>query len=341
MSIPDENTDGSPLPDPNYGGQFQDQAIDGVLPEGEIIVTYEAITGTFADGTSYSLRQPTYTFTNLNYGPMHDDVMMSPRVANQMIGLGLLEAIAEETLLAMADPDDADGDGISGRVNIVWDYVNNTQAVGRFGWKANQPSLLQQVAGAFLGDIGITTHVFPNVNCSAVQIECQDALNGGVHEIDDDDLMKVVIYSSSLAVPMQRNWDGPQVQQGQQIFEDINCDACHIPTIETGTHPQFDVYSNQTIHPYTDLLLHDMGEGLADSRPDFDATGTEWRTPPLWGIGLIETVNGHTYYLHDGRARNLTEAIIWHGGEGAASRDAFLELNEEQRAAVIAFLESL
>lgn len=341
LSIPERDLAGGYLPDPIYGGQFQDNAIEGVAVEGSLRIEYTEIAGTFADGTAYSLREPTYYLEDLNYGDLHPDVMMSPRVAPQMIGMGLLEAIDEQTMLDLADPNDVNQDGISGRPNYVWDTLNSQISVGRFGWKANEPTVQQQVAGAFNGDVGITTGIFQHDHCTEVQVDCLNAPNGGDSEITDDDLGKVVIYSSSLAVPAQRNYDDLEVIRGSEIFAEAGCSLCHIPTLETGLHPTLPIFSNQVIHPYTDLLLHDMGEGLADNRPDYQANGQEWRTPPLWGIGLFETVNGHTYYLHDGRARNLTEAIIWHGGEGQAARDYFLELSADDRAALIAFLESL
>lgn len=341
LSIPGKDFHHAPLPEPTYGGQLQDQGVPGVAAEGMVQIAYEEITGKFADGTPYSLRAPTYTFTDLAYGEPQGEMMTSPRVANQMIGLGLLEAVPEETLLALADPTDRDGDGISGRPNYVWDAYNNRMALGRFGWKANQPHLLQQVAGAFAGDIGITTHLFPAVDCALPQQECQAAPNGGEPEIDDDDFLKVVLYSSSLAVPARRNVEDPQVLQGKAVFNGSGCASCHTPKLATGIHPTIPALSHQTIYPYTDLLLHDMGEGLADDRPDFQATGTEWRTPPLWGIGLFETVNGHTNYLHDGRARNLMEAILWHGGEAEAAKAAVLQLSPADREALLAFLNSL
>ena len=341
LSIPGKGFHGEPLPEPNYGGQLQDQAIDGIEAEGLLQIEYTEIEGEFADGTPYSLHQPTVTFTDLAYGDMHPEVLTSPRVANQMIGLGLLEAIPEDVLLANADPNDVDGDGISGRPNLVWDAYNNQTAIGRFGWKANQPHLLQQVAGAFLGDLGITSDLNPNQNCAAASVGCADAIHGGEPEIIADDLHKVVLYSSSLAVPAQRNPDDPQVLKGEEIFMSSGCGDCHTPQFETGIHPTIPALSNQTIRPYTDLLLHDMGDGLADGRPDFAATGNEWRTPPLWGIGLFETVNGHTTYLHDGRARNLMEAILWHGGEAEAAKENVLNLTKSEREALIAFLESL
>jgi CxxC motif-containing protein (DUF1111 family) len=341
LSIPERGENNANLPDPVYGGQFQEGAIQDVLPEGSIQIDYTEVPGTFADGRPYTLRQPTYTFTDLNYGAMHPDAMVSPRVASQMIGLGLLEVVPEETLLALADPDDVNGDGISGRSNTVWDLATNQVDIGRFGWKANQPTILQQVAEAFNGDIGITTSFVPSQNCAPAETVCAGIPDGGVPEMPDDDLLKVVLYSSVLAVPAQRDYDDPQVQRGTEIFAEAQCQSCHLPTLQTGTHPTIPALSDQEIHPYTDLLLHDMGAGLADNRPDFDATGSEWRTPPLWGIGLVETVNGHTNYLHDGRARNLLEAVLWHDGEARASRDAVLGLSQADVDALVAFLRSL
>ncbi len=341
LSVPGSDMHGAPAAEPNYGGQLQDEAIMGVESEGAFQVSYTEVPFTFPDGETMMLRQPTYTFSNLNYGELHPELMVSPRVANQMIGMGLLEAVPADTLLAQADPTDRDDDGISGRPNMVWDAFNNQMAIGRFGWKANQPTVLQQTAGAFLGDMGITTPLFPDENCTVMQTNCQTAAHGGEPEIDPDDFLKVVLYASSLAVPARRNWDDAQVVQGKKLFEEIGCSKCHTAELETGVHPTIPALSHQTIRPYTDLLLHDMGEGLADGRPDFQATGSEWRTPPLWGIGLIETVNGHTTLLHDGRARNMLEAILWHGGESEAVRDAFTELTAEERAALLAFLDSL
>lgn len=341
LSIPQRDLYGGYLPEPIYGGQFQSLALQDVNAEGVVHIEYEEIAGTFGDGTPYSLRRPTYVLNDLAYGEMHPETMVSPRIANQIIGLGLLEAIPEETLLSYADPTDRDGDGISGRPNLVWDVINSQMAIGRFGWKANQPTVAQQVAGAFNGDMGITTGVFPHQNCTQAQTDCLETIHGGEPEIIDDDLLKVVLYSSVLAVPAQRDYDDPQVQRGEELFNAIGCASCHIPQMETGIHPTIPALSHQTIHAYTDLLLHDMGAGLADNRPDYQASGSEWRTPPLWGIGLFETVNGHTYYLHDGRARNLTEAILWHGGEAQTARDTFANLSAEDRAALVAFLNSL
>jgi CxxC motif-containing protein (DUF1111 family) len=341
LGIPGLGPDGGNAAHLAYGGQLQDQAVSGVPAEGRIVVEYVEIPGTLPDGTPYSLRKPTYRIAELGYGELGPDVLVSPRVAPQVIGMGLLEAVPEEEILSRADPLDEDGDGISGRPNRVWDVALAATVVGRFGWKANQPTVRQQVAGAFAGDMGISTSLFAVPECTASQELCLSAPNGGSPEILDEDLEKVVLYASSLAVPAFRDPENSDVRRGMRLFDEIGCVGCHTPMLSTGSHPTIPALSGQTIHPYTDLLLHDMGSELADERPDFEATGREWRTPPLWGIGLIPTVNRHAYYLHDGRARGLTEAILWHGGEGQASRDRFAALSVEARAALVRFLESL
>ena len=338
LSIP--GSDG-PVDEPNYGGQLQDRAILGVPVEGRIGIEYQELLGTYPDGTEYSLRSPVYNIEDPQFGPLHPELMISPRVAPANIGMGLLEAIPDEVILALADPDDSDKDGITGRANYVWDVRNGKLVLGRFGWKANQPSVEQQVAGAFLGDIGITSSLFPEENCPAAQSACGEAPNGGDPEIPEDRLKKVTIYTQTLAVPAMRNVDDDEVKQGARLFVQSQCSACHTPRYETGDIHPLEPLRGQAIYPYTDLLLHDMGEGLADHRPDGLATGTEWRTPPLWGIGLVETVNGHTFFLHDGRARNLEEAVLWHDGEARESRDNFMVLTLEERNALIKFLGSL
>ncbi len=340
LSIPGTDATGAPLPDPNYGGQLQDRAIRQIPPEGRLILSYTEIPGTYADGQPYTLLSPRYDFEDLAFGPLHSDLMFSPRIAPAVFGAGLLEAIPERVILAQADPEDADDDGISGRSNMVWNWRQGKATLGRFGWKANQPTVEQQVAAAFLGDIGITSPLFPEENCPPIQTSCQSAPNGGAPELPAERLQKITFYNRTLAVPAMRNLDDPQVAQGAQLFLSAGCAACHTPQYVTG-ESAIPALSHQTIYPYTDLLLHDMGAGLADNRPDFLANGREWRTPPLWGLGLIETVNGHTRLLHDGRARSIAEAILWHGGEGEKARDNFIGLSQEERAALIAFLNSL
>lgn len=341
LSIPGKGPNGGPKPEPAYGGQFNNNAILGVKPEGTVHITYTEVTGKFADGETYTLRKPTYTFKDLAYGEMHKDVLISPRVAPPVMGLGLLEAIPEKDLLANADPDDKDQDGISGRPNQVWDAKQKKVVVGRFGWKANQPNLEQQTSGAFLGDIGITSPMFQTENCSDKQDKCKASAHGGTPEIPQVKVRQVTNYQRLLAPPGRRNWDDPQVLRGKQMFHEAKCTSCHTPKFVTGTVTDLPELSNQTIYPYTDLLLHDMGDELADNRPDFEATGKEWRTPPLWGIGLVKTVNRHTFFLHDGRARNIQEAILWHGGEAKKSQEAFVNMPKADREALLAFLKSL
>ncbi|MCP5467725.1 MAG: thiol oxidoreductase [Deltaproteobacteria bacterium] len=341
ISIPGETPEGAPLGDPHYGDQIQNRSILNILPEASVSVGYEEVLGTYVDGESYSLRQPIYSVEDLNFGELDPDVMISPRIAPQMIGMGLLEAIPESTLQSLSDPEDLDGDGISGRLNYVWDVASQSKQVGRFGWKANQPSVRQQVAGAFLGDIGITSSFFPNENCPPAQLECLESPNGGSPELQEDVFDLVTFYSQTLAVPARRNWTDPTVLEGKVLFKKIGCTKCHTPQHVTSLDYPVSQLAGQTIRPYTDLLLHDMGPGLADGRPDFEADGSEWRTPPLWGIGLIKTVNGHNHLLHDGRARGFAEAILWHGGEATEAKEKFRQLNKIEREALIKFLGSL
>jgi len=341
LSIPGVDEHGGPLGEPSYGGQFNHHAILGVPAEGRAFVDYEEVPGQYADGTPYSLRRPTYRFADLAFGPLDPRTMVSPRTAPFMIGLGLLEAVDEAQLLALADEDDADGDGISGRPNRVWDPVTQTTTLGRFGWKANQPGLEQQNAGAFLGDIGITSALFPDENCPPPQTACAAAPNGGKPELDGDKLTDATYYARLLAVPARRDYEDPTVLRGKALFRAAGCASCHVPVLVTAASAEVPELAGQVIRPYTDLLLHDLGDDLADGRPDFLATGREWRTPPLWGIGLIGVVNGHTLLLHDGRARDLAEAVLWHGGEAEAAREAFRTLPRDDRAALIRFLESL
>jgi CxxC motif-containing protein (DUF1111 family) len=340
LSIPGIDGNGGNLPDPIYGGQLQDGAVLGQTLEGKISIVYQSITETFADGTTVVLQKPSYQINTLGHGALASNLHISPRVANQMIGMGLLEAIPESTLLGFADENDTNKDGISGKVNYVHDVASNSEKIGRFGWKANQPNVRQQVAGAFLGDMGITTSLFPNEN-APFGVDLTAIANGGNPEISDLNFERVVLYSSTLAVPARRNYAEQNVLKGKKTFETIGCASCHIPKIQTGNNHSIAALRNQTIRPYTDLLLHDMGTDLADNTPDFKATGTEWRTQPLWGIGLIETVNNHTNLMHDGRAKNVTEAILWHGGEAKSAKDKFKKLTALERSELLEFINSL
>ncbi|MEP4194151.1 MAG: di-heme oxidoredictase family protein [Aliishimia sp.] len=334
-------------PDPNYGTQLQDFAVQGHAAEYRLDITYEEDLITLADGHTVSLRVPTYRAVNLGYGPLHKDAMLSPRVAPQMIGLGLLEAIPAADILANADETDADADGISGRPNIVWSRAHEQPMLGRFGLKAGAPTVLEQSAGAFAGDIGISSPLFPAPagECTPAQIDCQNAIHGDEDargtEIDEDAMALVSFYSSNLGVPARRDVGDPSVLRGKKVFYETGCTACHTPSFVTHRLQDRPEQSFQLIWPYSDLLLHDMGPGLADNRPEARATGQEWRTPPLWGIGLTERVSGHTYFLHDGRARSLLEAVLWHGGEAQRQRDSVINMDSADREALILFLESL
>ena len=334
------------IPEPTYGTQLQDLAIQGHAGEGRMHITYGERKVELAGGEIVRLRVPSYSITELGYGPLHPDTMISPRVAPQMIGLGLLEAIPETDILDRADPDDADGDGISGRANRVWSLSEKRLALGRFGWKAGAPDVLEQTVHAFSGDMGLSTALLPDVSgeCSIRQPDCRAAPHGASRkgaEVPNNLLRLVVFYSRNLAVPARRNAHAPDVRRGGRIFSDIGCAACHTPSHVTGESKASPHLAGQTIWPYTDLLLHDMGNGLADNRPEGRANGREWRTAPLWGIGLTEVVSGHTYFLHDGRARNVKEAILWHDGEARAARDRFANLDQSDREALIAFVNSL
>jgi CxxC motif-containing protein (DUF1111 family) len=335
------------LPDPNYGSQMQDFSLPGHPAEYRLHVEYEETEVRLSGKEAAYLRQPTYTATDLGYGPLHPNAMLSPRVAPQMIGLGLLEAIPAADILTLADPDDTNGDGISGRANIVWSAEFNQPMLGRFGLKAGSPTVKEQSAAAFAGDIGISSPLFPAAwgECTQTQAECQNAPHGDADnrgfEIDAAGLDLVTFYSRNLGVPARRNVENPNVLRGKEIFYATGCTSCHQPSFVTHRLKDQPEQSFQLIWPYTDMLLHDMGPGLADNRPEARATGMEWRTPPLWGIGLTGQVSGHTYFLHDGRARSLLEAILWHGGEAQSQRDSVVDMPPADRQALIKFLESL
>ncbi|WP_407936781.1 di-heme oxidoreductase family protein [Jiella pelagia] len=336
------------IPEPAYGGQLQNFAVPGLKPEGKMAISYREEPVTLADGTLVSLRHPTYSVTDLGYGPMQPDVMLSPRVAPPMIGLGLVEQIEAADILAKADPNDANSDGISGKASMARDPETGELVLGRFGWKATTPSIKVQSAEAFSGDIGISTPLVTDAfgECSIAQAVCRDSPSGvqerlGEVEAPDPILPLVTFYSQNLAVPARRDVGDPQVLRGKKLFYDAGCTSCHTPKFVTSKDAPDKAQRFQLIWPYSDFLLHDMGEGLADHRPVGEASGSEWRTQPLWGIGLTETVNGHTLFLHDGRARNLAEAILWHGGEAEASRDAYAAMDAADRAALHRFLESL
>lgn len=315
---------GGNVPVPGFGEQLQDHTTSGV-PEVFVTLTWRETTVMYGDGELQPMRQPFLDIRTPGGQPMPAGIQYSYRQAPGVFGLGLLEAIPDDTLLALADPDDANGDGISGRVNHVWDPSTNTTQIGRFGHKANVSNLVVQTAGAFVNDIGLTNKLFPEPD--------------GMRDVNDEQLDQTTFFVSTLAVPRAGKRSGA-AQRGRSLFDDFACSGCHLPTIETGDHRIANV-AFQTIHPYTDLLLHDVGDFLTDARPDFEAAGVEWRTPPLWGIGLVQVVLPGATFLHDGRARTLAEAILWHGGEAEGAREAFRTAAKRDRDALIAFLESL
>ncbi len=329
------------IPEPIYGGQLQDFSLSGAKREGQIHITYTSLPITLADGDVVTLRKPNLSITELAYGDMADNVLMSARIAPPMIGLGLLESIPESTILGFAEQQKQENNGISGKANQVWDARAQELALGRFGWKAGQPTLMQQNAAAFNGDLGLTSNMFPKDDCTQAQTVCEKLPHGGTPEVSDKILNFVEFYSQHLAVPIRRNVQDPQVIKGQELFKDIGCESCHKTNIKTAKIEGRPALSDQVIHPYTDMLLHDMGQGLSDNRPEFLANGQEWRTPPLWGLGYTQEVNGHTEMLHDGRARNVLEAVLWHGGEAQQARDKVVQLSTQDRNALLAFLDSL
>ncbi len=337
ISIPGEGPHGGPNPVPGFGGQLQQRNIFGALAEAQVQVSYTEQAYTFPDGEAYSLRKPAYVLAN-PYQPLPGDLMISPRMASPVFGLGLLESISDIDILDNADENDANGDGISGKPNYVWDVIKQKHSLGRFGWKAGQPSVIQQTAGAYVEDMGATSYIFPQESSYG---QPQHALSSGHKEITDSTLFNAAYYVRTLAVPGRRKVNDPVVKEGKQLFRDMGCASCHKPMFNTSANMISPELSAQPIFPYTDMLLHDMGSGLADNRPEFQANGMEWRTSPLWGIGLTKAVNGHDNFLHDGRARNFTEAIMWHGGEAEAVKTRYSQLTKSQRDAVIRFLESL
>jgi CxxC motif-containing protein (DUF1111 family) len=334
LSVPGDNGHGGPAPDPSYGDQLQPYGILGVPGEGTPQVSYVEMPGSYGDGTSYTLRQPSYSIVALGFGPLADGEMISPRLAPQTVGLGLLEAVDASTIVGFASN--------GGRPNMVWDASAQQTTLGRFGWKANQPSLEQQVMAASRNDIGITDSLYPTEDCPPAQTACATApMSMSQPNLEPLRENALIVHALGLAVPARRNLDDAQALAGEALFASFGCASCHIPKMTTGVLPSWPELSNQTIRPFTDLLLHDMGPGLADGRPDFQASGSEWRTPPLWGLGLVQPIDGYLFLLHDGRARGFEEAILWHGGQGESAKEAFRTANKSDRDALIAFLSAL
>ena len=350
LSLPGDGGNGAPRPHPNYGDQLQNRSLDGrnvdlayagrpVPPEADLYLDWEERTVTFPDGESVELRSPKLRIENLNFGPLGTDIMTSTRIAPPIFGLGLLEAVSEQTILDIARRQGTLG--FNGRPNYVWDSINQRTVLGRFGWKANQPSLKQQIAAAAIGDMGLASKFFPDQNCPPVQDICARHLPGNVPELGSSEIDTLELWLHGLAVPARRDVNDAEVRRGAALFSSAQCAVCHVPEMKTGRFPKLRQLSDQVFHAYTDMLLHDMGDELADGRPDFRAGPRDWRTPPLWGLGLSQTVSGSTAMLHDGRARNVAEAILWHGGEAAGSRDAFRKMTQSERDALVKFVEAI
>ena len=337
LSLPGSGPHGAPIPVPAYGDQLNDGAIPGGPREGRAAVTYSYRLVSLSGGETVQLRRPEIGFRDLAFGPLDADVLVSARIGPAVFGLGLLNAVRDETLMRLA----ARPGGHAGRLNQVWDDAARQRVPGRFGAKANQPSVRQQVASAFLGDLGITSALYPHENCAPAQSACRSAPDGGSPELSETQLDDLVTYLEWLAVPARRDRARSEVRQGERLFATFGCAGCHVSQLMTAVPDAASDLHDQAIQAWTDLLLHDLGAGLADGRPAFAASGNEWRTAPLWGIGLAEHVGGRVGYLHDGRARTLLEAILWHGGEADGARDAVAAAARAERSALLAFLKSL
>ncbi len=341
LSLPGPGPHGGPLPLPAYGDQLNDHAVPGVTAEGQARLSYIVRTVVLAGGQRAGLRVPHLKVSDLGFGPLGAKALFSPRIAQPVYGGGLLEAIPAQAVADYAARQRAQGGPVRGRVNQVWDIALGRTVPGRFGWKANQPSLAQQAAGAANGDMGLTSPLFPDKNCRAAQTACLGARRGPQPDLTAARLQALTTYLRGLAVPARRGAQAPAVLRGERLFGALGCAECHRPTWKTGKTAALAALAGQTIHPYSDLLLHDMGPGLADGRPDFQASGRDWRTPPLWGLGLARRVNAAAGFLHDGRARSPLEAVLWHGGEAGAAQAAFIALPKGDRDDVLAFLNSL
>ncbi|WP_440056705.1 di-heme oxidoreductase family protein (plasmid) [Pseudoalteromonas sp. T1lg65] len=380
--------------------KYQGAVMEGVAyGEAKTWIEYDTIEGEFADGERYTLRQPIYKASDLSYGDFVENVRFSARVSPHVFGSGLLESIPEEQILAHQDEQDSNKDGISGRAAFTHHPLTGEKQLARFGYKAVTATVLQQITGAYRGDMGVTTSVTPKEVCTEAQAACieqanteQDKYHDGV-DLNDVDLAQVEFYNRTLAVPKRRGYDentqswDPQILNGRAEFFAANCHSCHVPRFKTGeavgshlgdvdlislqnSRTNITALEQQVIYPFSDLLLHDMGgscqvfrelktgeacdgssgnaclyvqrcTGLADGRPEGEATGTEWKTPPLWGLGLVNRVNQRATFLHDGRARNIQEAILWHAGEAEAAKQHFVNLPKQKRQALLAFLGSL
>lgn len=321
------------VPEPVYGNQLSINATFGVKPEGRVDVSFEEKELTFFDGEKQVLLKPKYKVVDLNYGDIQPNTNISYRMAPTLYGLGLIDQISNEDILANEDVDDKDGDGISGKANFVYSNITKKYELGKFTYKASVPFLKEQIAGAAINDMGITTSIFQNENCTKFQKECNDAPKAKDKiDLPDNRLDAIKYYIENLKVYTLKKDE--KYNSGLAIFESLSCAKCHITTFKTK--------QNEVINPFSDFLLHDMGDDLADGRVEFKASKNEWRSTPLWGISLYEKMNKQKQrFLHDGRARDIQEAILWHGGEANNSKEGFMKLPKDKREELIKFIEEL
>ena len=320
------------IPEPTYGAQLSVNGTSNTPFESSVNLTYKKIIGKYADGSTYELQNPTYKLSNLQYGPLHKDINIAPRIGLALIGLGALESIDEKEILKNEDIEDKDGNGISGKANWVYNPETNSTELGRFSWKGSAATIVQQTANAAHNDMGLSNPLFPSHNCTDAQKECKKE-SEGKHKFDlpQNRLNAIAYYLKTLKIPKERITQN--YSKGKELFNKLNCVKCHTQ--------KFKIANGQIIKPYSDLLLHDMGDALSDGHTMYKATAKEFRTPPLWGIGLYKKVSGNISLLHDGRARSVAEAILWHGGEAKETRELFKKLSKKDRDYLIEFVNSI
>ena len=337
----------------DYGRVIHDQSIYGVKAEGKLRVDWRYEKGTFPDGEEYELACPTYTITDWYADSIRpEDLFCTVRVPLRHVGMGQMMAIDRSEIESLAAKSNYPEYGISGRCNYITE--RGMKQLGLSGNKAQHADLTVELG--FSSDMGCTNSRYPEEICEGQSQMTQGSMMGLAYDqldVSTEDMEDIDLYMHCLSVPARRNVNNRTVYRGEQKFYEAKCHLCHVTTLHTQARgatllngTQLPWLGKQTIHPYSDFLLHDMGSeimgvGLNDNYVSGLARGNEWRTTPLWGIGLQERVNGHTYFLHDGRARNLTEAILWHGGEGEASKRLFMKMSSDDRKALIRFLESL
>lgn len=348
------------IPHPMYGDQLQTQSTSlshqlrhvpsakslkhDVAPEAYAFLNWQEKSVSYPDGSEIKLRKPSVNLQSLGYGKIENNTQIALRTAPSINGMGLIELIPQAQINKLTDEHDKNQDGISGKLNYVWNIETKKTEPGRFGLKANKPTLTMTVAGAFANDLGISNPLFKAQPCTDKQTDCQNSPNGNDkdgHELNGKQLALTVDFNRNLAPVKARNLEDTNIQQGRSLFYETGCQNCHNPSFTTAQSKSFPHLAQQTIWPYSDFLLHDLGPELSDQRPDFNASAQEWRTPPLWGIGLQAKVNGSRALLHDGRANSVEEAILWHGGEAQKAKQSFMQLNKDQRNLLIQFVNAI